>query len=172
MDGSVYQKKLSQRHGKSLLRNNDRISVRAAMLLEKKKCEAFFFIYFFLTLLVWICFFFSFSGVVQSCCRCFSQRHNIVNALCSGEWLSKEHLEERVSWFHFHKMNNAKKYEWNNWKLVLFLQVSPRGGKFSAAAGQTQTLDTLDSSCILPASNHREQKCLYADWVFQSFSHC
>lgn len=43
------------------------------------------------------------------------------------KWISQEHIEERMNWFYFCKMNNAEALEWNHWKSALVWWVSPCG---------------------------------------------
>lgn len=108
MDGSVYKKKLSQLHSKSLLQDRDEISLWELLgFLEKKEC--------FLFPLVSFSFFRCSSELlpVLQPETAFSMHFVLVKLI------SQEHIEERMNWFYFCKMNNAETLEWNHWKSAL-----------------------------------------------------
>lgn len=113
--------------------------------LKKKKCDFYFFS----------------AGVVQSCCQGFSQRHNIVHALCSGAWIS---VEERVDWFHFHKMNNAARLQSNHLKSLFFSFFFCERLVLMGSSATGRDLDTLDSS----SKSLRGKKKIFCPF----FPHC
>lgn len=157
MDGSVYKKKLSQLHSKSLLRDSDEISLWELLgFLEKN--NVFFF--------HWCDF--PFSGVVQSCCQCFSQRRH---SPCTLFWWNEPLIEERMNWFYFCKMNNAETLEWNHWKSAMLWRVSPRGlwTESWMLLHHRQTPWTLPPS-HLPQIMEKKNN-LFAVSVLQPFSH-
>lgn len=163
MDGSVFKKKVSQLHSESLLRDSDEISLWELLgFLEKK--NVFFF--------HWCDF--PFSGVVQSCFQCFSQRRY---SPCTLFW-----------WNEY--LRNTSKKEWIDSTFVRWIMQKRLNeiignqlwyGEFLlVASGQkVECCCTTDRhpghpGLFLPLTSlksWRKKKDLFAVLVLQPFSH-